>query len=272
MTEDEKPSIKELAEDIQSSPRELKVTVPSCFLDRARELIERYPEFLSKEKVKLIKFQCGMRHVTKPKIFFHKSYPLILSIPQRDPERMKLVALLYAIGRILDVELDVLFADPGKRNHIATKHSKGHRGKVQRAIDKMIEDPSRMTRKDAEGVKEAKPLTYMIDNVEVSKEAYEKFDSLDSEVKELWREFGHYSTKKGRISGSSRTRLLVGTGYNLEDVYCLNEGTLGEHGLAFEIDYGEIDFCEYMAKVLELEGRIEELEGVQSAEEDSSVD
>ncbi len=234
--------------------------LPSCdnvdkCVEKAREIVAMMKVKRLAEQVSIIRYtDTKLNHIV-PKIFLKDLTQARLPNPSTEIGRTKLAALLYCIGRILDVDPDILIITSEPDHTISTKHPRVHGGKLQKNLDKALIPYLKTGRTEPSSEDDI----FVTSGISLSPEEKVGYSTLHAEEKERWLALAKISDKNRHISNRMLNSHCKRTESRLERIFTLNENVLRPTGLAFDIEYGSIPFIDHMEEIEALQEKIREI-------------
>ncbi len=225
-------------------------------LGKARCILADLERMGLRGQVTKIRYTSAERAHVEPRLFFKDLTNVRVNEPSSQVERTKLAAILYCVGRLLGIELDVLCVGQVPDYAITTKHQGTHGGKLQKGLDDGL-----FAALNGPGC--APPPTLgqaAIEGISMDPAQHEALVKLEDRDQLEWRALARLAGRGRCVSRKMLASHVERTGWTLEDIYRLNEGTLRPLRLGFEIDYGAIPFAEHMSAIQGMESKIRELE------------
>ncbi len=223
-------------------------------LELAKGIVEDLRRLGMADHIEKIRYKSTEQGHVDPRLFLKDLTHVNLPEPASQVERTKLAAVLYCVGRLLGAEMDILSVCPVSDYGISTKHQGTHAGRLQRGLDDAL-----FAAQNGHGVPPTPAEETAVDGIPLDAAQREALQSLDGRDRCEWRALARLAGRGRTISPRHLSMHRERTGVSLEDLFRLNERRLRPLGLAFEIDYGTIDFDEHMAGIEELEARLLEL-------------
>jgi hypothetical protein len=233
----------------------------SAYIRKAGEIVTEMRRLGAAQEISSVRYIDDGRTKGNPKIFLKDLSMIKLPHWPSENSRARLAAMLYCVGRILDVDVDIMHLSSVQEFNISTKHPHTHAGKLQKDLDKLLAESGLGGKSHPCNAEQV----FNVEGVTLTAAEKQRLEEMAPEHQQRWRSLARSANRSRVINQKALDRHCEKEDETREDVYEFNEGVLSRQGMAFGIDYGSIDFREHMSLIKVVKQAFEEMKARSSA-------